>query len=166
MKLLLFISVLLYSCESKPPSRSDMMKSITDKEKSEPIAFSGKRKPAAKVTSGFINGGLTTISGNASVSHGPTEDTIDIEVTHWGFQRADNSKEAIWHNVYVGHTDINAPYPGKTTFDLFNTNGNLPNEKPYNKRIIWLHDGLSVSYFISVSSDGGWNYAGKTIANQ
>jgi len=151
----------------KPPTRAEMVKTITDKEKAEPgTMVMPKKGRSNRTTAGFINGGLSNISGDASVGHGPEYDTIAATVFHWGMARL-NNLEALWHSVFVAHTDINAPYPGRSTYlDMVNYNAYLPNPiAPAQYQTLWPHQGLAVSYFIGVSSDGGWNYAGKTIPN-
>lgn len=181
--LLIIAGVLIISCgeqnkkpkteavPDKPLSRQEQMDKIVAKEKAEAVVMAKKpnntgKGNANKVTSGFVNGGLTPIMGNASVSHGLTEDTLDLEVLHWGFQRLAPTIEAIWLNVSILHTDVNAPYPGKFVFDEMNEFTPLkPNPVPGKWRKIWPHDGLAVSYYFAVSSDGGWNWAGKTIPN-
>lgn len=179
---ILFVVIIVASCgnpkkspavEDKPLSRADMMLKIKEKERNEPEAVVMAKKPnnpgkgnGVKVTSGFINGGRTPIMGEASVSHGPTEDTLRMKVFHWGFSRVALTTEAIWFNVFISHTDANAPYPGRTVYDLMNYSEVGPNPNPAEWYILWPHDGLSVSYYFSVASDGGWNWGGKTIPNQ
>lgn len=161
MKNLLFIlvaAITLASCkksiEPKKEDQSSRMIAVQEKEKTLPQAK--RPRNAQRISADLVNIGVLPISGSFSVGFGASSDTLTGTVTDFN---------GLWHDYHFNWSPpIYSTLPGGE--GETNYGGVLPQKPtPFTYVTVIAHSGGTRSYFFGVSSNGGYNVAGKTISN-